>query len=442
MRRGIPAIIGNAGEDPIVWGELEAAEALVGLAHSAVAGSGTRSFNGDGRRSHHFNSEFPAGDLGANIEASAPRSSELSEDQAVVSQQQCGNICSPMMKRVNVEQDAELHEPSSVCTTSSTSYAALSGSKSRQKLTEAEKEARRIRRVLANRESARQTIRRRQGEYKELTGKVASLAHKNENLRKGKELAVELYDSLKSTNECLKAQMAKTIDAEVEETQVDSKSINTELPTSPYANCPFFIYNQTPFTPFPWPTIIQSSNHVQLPNNSQNAVVVPSEIPMPSSIANSDPFHEHENTQKTNGPASTLLSVLPSTWFFPLPDLGNRHHLKPSFDLNDKPNGTSMNNQHIPGSSSKNLGHKDNNLHPLLPIEAQTGASSLNFQALSSMVGCSLNAFPDMKRDLTMCPSKKEVVAAAAAEARRKRKELTKLRRLHCRLVPNSASQH
>ncbi|KAM0056564.1 putative transcription factor bZIP family [Helianthus debilis subsp. tardiflorus] len=61
---------------------------------------------------------------------------------------------------------------------------APSGRKSRQNLTEAEVEARKIRRVLANRESARQTIRRRQAVFEELTRKAVDLSWDNENLKR------------------------------------------------------------------------------------------------------------------------------------------------------------------------------------------------------------------------------------------------------------------
>ncbi|URE04418.1 bZIP transcription factor, partial [Musa troglodytarum] len=74
-------------------------------------------------------------------------------------------------------------------------------------LLQAEKEERRLRRVLANRESARQTIRRRQALREELTRKVASLSLENENMRMQKDVAMKEYLSLKDTNEHLKEQV-------------------------------------------------------------------------------------------------------------------------------------------------------------------------------------------------------------------------------------------
>ncbi|KAK3139358.1 hypothetical protein QOZ80_5AG0382050 [Eleusine coracana subsp. coracana] len=79
-------------------------------------------------------------------------------------------------------------------------------SRPRHMLTEAEKEAKRLRRVLANRESARQTILRRQAIRDELARKVADLSSENENMKKEKDLVMKEYLSLKETNKQLRAQ--------------------------------------------------------------------------------------------------------------------------------------------------------------------------------------------------------------------------------------------
>ena len=89
------------------------------------------------------------------------------------------------------------------------SSAAVTGyglSRPRHMLTEAEKEAKRLRRVLANRESARQTILRRQAIRDELARKVADLASQNENMKKEKDMVLEQYLTLKETNKQLKQQ--------------------------------------------------------------------------------------------------------------------------------------------------------------------------------------------------------------------------------------------
>ncbi|CAM0148918.1 unnamed protein product [Urochloa decumbens] len=84
------------------------------------------------------------------------------------------------------------------------------GPRPRHTLTEAEKEAKRLRRVLANRESARQTILRRQAIRDELARKVADLSSQNENMKKEKDMVMQEYLSLKEANKQLKEQVAKT----------------------------------------------------------------------------------------------------------------------------------------------------------------------------------------------------------------------------------------
>ncbi|XP_024310992.1 bZIP transcription factor 16-like [Brachypodium distachyon] len=67
----------------------------------------------------------------------------------------------------------------------------------RQPLTEAEKkEEQRLRRVIANRESARKTSLRRKALHADLEKKVAELTTENENLKKEKEVWTEKYQTL------------------------------------------------------------------------------------------------------------------------------------------------------------------------------------------------------------------------------------------------------
>ncbi|KAL5204949.1 hypothetical protein ABZP36_009820 [Zizania latifolia] len=110
-------------------------------------------------------------------------------------------------------------QPSSPCSSSSSAgHPALQvptaatappsgyGPRPRHMLTEAEKEAKRLRRVLANRESARQTILRRQAIRDELARKVADLSSQNETMKKEKDVVMQQYLSLKETNKQLKEQ--------------------------------------------------------------------------------------------------------------------------------------------------------------------------------------------------------------------------------------------
>ncbi|KAK4345792.1 hypothetical protein RND71_035968 [Anisodus tanguticus] len=177
---------------------------------------------------------------------------------------------------IQAEDESEL-QTSFVC---ALNYPPVTSSKSRQELTEyacsGRKEGRRLHRVLANRESARRTIRRRQilgvksklrlssgankylfyhATQEELTRKAADLALENENLKKNKELAAAEYNSLKNNNNNLRVQMAKIVKAEVEETDDDSKSIPVEAPNS--TTSPTFLHNQSSKVPLLLSTVFQ-----------------------------------------------------------------------------------------------------------------------------------------------------------------------------------------
>nr|AAC49558.1 DNA-binding factor of bZIP class [Oryza sativa Japonica Group] len=97
---------------------------------------------------------------------------------------------------------AGLPAPPAAAAAPATAY----GTKPLHMLTEEEKEAKRLRRVLANRESARQTILRRQAIRDELARKVADLSTQNESMKKERETVMQEYLSLKETNKQLKEQ--------------------------------------------------------------------------------------------------------------------------------------------------------------------------------------------------------------------------------------------
>ncbi|CAA6663721.1 unnamed protein product [Spirodela intermedia] len=84
-------------------------------------------------------------------------------------------------------------------------------SRGKQTLTEAEKEAKRLRRVLANRESARKTIFRRQARFEELAKRAAELSLENEKIKMEKVLLMEEYSSLRGTNIRLREQVIWSI---------------------------------------------------------------------------------------------------------------------------------------------------------------------------------------------------------------------------------------
>ncbi|KAL6574963.1 hypothetical protein OROMI_012248 [Orobanche minor] len=141
--------------------------------------------------------------------------------------------------------------------------------KSRPKLTEGEKQARKLRRILANREAARQTIRRRQAMFLDLNRKVADVLEDNENLKKiivlfwifekyswkkkEKELAVEEYNSLKDRNEFLKAQLSKSKKAEIRDHMQEDPEVSCARKSGSaiFSSC----YNPPSLVPCFWPPI-------------------------------------------------------------------------------------------------------------------------------------------------------------------------------------------
>ncbi|XP_020212592.1 uncharacterized protein LOC109797089 isoform X3 [Cajanus cajan] len=198
--------------------EIEAAETLAHLAmretHSADKWCNQPRVTRDSP-TQHSESDLSHSPLGPGGQAIAGQ--QLDEKVSTTTSAETERIqqddCSRDMK---VEQDAYLLPNSS--------NSLVRCSKSRRNLTEEEKEARRVRRILANRESARQTIRRRQALCEELNRKAATLVVENQNLKREKELALKEYQSLETTNKHLKAQIAMSINTEVEKAPVEPES--------------------------------------------------------------------------------------------------------------------------------------------------------------------------------------------------------------------------
>ncbi|XP_022767126.1 uncharacterized protein LOC111311740 isoform X2 [Durio zibethinus] len=374
-----------------------------------------------------------------------------------------------LMKSVKVEENAESVKSSSTC---GKKFISGCGGRSRQNLTETEKEARRLRRILANRESARQTIRRRQALCEKLTLKVADLTQENENLRRAKELALKEYQSQESTNKNLKAEMARAVKAE--EAKAPGEVKLAHQISGPSRNYPFFFYNQHPFPPFCWPPIVQSSHLVQSQCGHQNAIFVPSSISTPTN-GRLDSSHDQENPINVNGP-KTPIYVMPYPWFFSLPDHGNGLHPQPSCGPKNIKDATSVNNGFCAGCSLKSVVHEDeyssslqmevekeaygsievspNNLNctPVrLPPDGgvQCKRFHIKEEVLVPTPLCSAgttfgveqgnaldhvaNTEVAQNQESTNYKSKKVLGAMVAAEARKRRKELTKLKNLYGR---------
>ncbi|KAK1393556.1 BZIP domain-containing protein [Heracleum sosnowskyi] len=213
------------------------------------------------------------------------------------------------------------------------------------RLTEDQKQARRHRRMLANRLSARQTILKRQARCDELAKKAAELQCENDNLKKEKEAAMREYASLKSTNKRLKAQLnmrgvtdKSEVEEEVDETQEGSKSDNSHTPTSPSLSTQqYFIFNQPSSFPFVLPYITPGSNIV--PSAPQDGIFVASQAPVLANSLNCS-LLEHENPLRMNMPGNTSYA-LPYHWFIPPMHPAERFPPQ-STDLADKLNVTNQ----------------------------------------------------------------------------------------------------
>ncbi|KAL3532069.1 hypothetical protein ACH5RR_005590 [Cinchona calisaya] len=307
--------------------ELEAAEALAGLAHSGVTMPLQDESDHESCHHHHL---IP------------PKAQEM-----VIQERQEKISNTTTSKTVNDhDKDDELKLRLSVASSNST-----------QPLTEIEMEARRLRRVLANRESARQTIHRRQAMFEELKRKAAGLTLENENLIREKELAVTEYDSLKNRNDCLKEQMAKMGKPKAEDVQENSVPRQAECSASASSRSSFFLYNQTSAVP-----------HWSLMDQPLDATLVQCS---PPTIWRPDLFSDQRNSNMIANP-TTLLYVRPFPCFFPL------HHpinaLPQSSDQNDRKQSY-LSYQCSISAASKSLVYGED-CQPSLSLKAKTRISN------------------------------------------------------------------
>ncbi|TKY62009.1 Transcription factor HBP-1a [Spatholobus suberectus] len=457
--------------------EIEAAETLAQLAmcetHSAdkrCAKRGTRRVTPESPILDSDLSHSPLGPGGQAI-AGQQLDEKIPTTTSVETERIQQDDCSRHMK---VEQDADLLP--------NASYSLVRCSKARRNLTEEEKEARRIRRILANRESARQTIRRRQALCEELTRKAATLVVENENLKREKELALKEYQSLETTNKHLKAQIAKSINTEVEKTPVEPESSSVAGVTPLSGNSPWFLYNHFTVPQIFWPSILPSSNPVHLQNTSFNSITIPSNANIPCS-SESESRHKQNNLINDN----RTQNMFPYPWLFPLPQFGNGQS-SPSSSLKNKQDNVSLGKQCSSSSSLNTLANVD--YQAALPIKLKTEASGWTEARPIDDPGCATPRFSldggekktgchiiekfhgpalgcnghasavklehelqllpapnnkvsstayiatsslEKKQEQFICQGKNLADAVAAAEARKRRRELTKQKSIHNR---------
>ena len=251
-------------------------------------------------------------------------------------------------------------------------------------------------------------------------------------------------------------------------------------------NGPWFVYNHLPVTQLFWPSIIQSSSPVQVQHPPFNSTAIPSDVSVPCS-SETDSYHKQNNLVNDNRTQNPLYMV-PCPWLFPLPEFRNGQR-PPSIGLIDKRDELSLGKQCSSSSSFNTVANVDH--QAALPVKPKTEASgwtearSINepghptrrfpLDVAEQKTGCyiignlhgpsldcnghasavkqeqelQLHSAPNTKVSSTashittsslekkqakfLCPGKNLVDAVAAAEARKRRKELTKLKGTHNR---------
>ncbi|XP_048138816.1 uncharacterized protein LOC115726974 isoform X2 [Rhodamnia argentea] len=469
-----------AAADRLVKIELEAAEALADLAHFALRRSTGSSGGKWGSRAKGMKKRARSG-------SPPPQTPGPSALMAGPAGGPAARGADPPEEQVKAEEDTDvLNSGGNMC---STSYLSSGVGRSRHNPSEAEKEAKRLRRVLANRESARRTIRRRQALCEELTRRAAELTQENEKLKKGKESALREYQLLDTTNKHLKAQMAKSMTPEKEVTPpAEQRQVPTQMAT-PQANCPMLWY-RSPFAPLFWPPVFQPTNTGQSQEGPPNTPDVSPSATV-SAFCKLNTFREQENLTNASTPRPPVY-LLPCPWFFTVPDPGSVQHQEASCCPKNKGDEDSAINQvsdsssrtvtqteesnshvpimvkseapsptrcrikndlnEIPIESPSDGGDRDEEVTPTpaLPSSIETGSSvkyengisedlaTPDCEVISPSVSDASFVRKENHQELDAYTRKKLADAVAAAEARKRRKEITRLKSIHgrqCRLL-------
>ncbi|CAN0880004.1 hypothetical protein LINGRAHAP2_LOCUS13408 [Linum grandiflorum] len=196
------------------------------------------------------------------------------------------------------------------------------------------------------------------------------------------------------------AHKALKVEKEEEEAGVELKPSWFPIPFHQPTNCQMIFYNQHPFSQLCWPSIIQSSNAVQAQQET------------------------HENAMSGR---ATSLCLMSCPWFLPLAESANGQ------------NTVSVDDQCCGSSSSQSLKLKpeaaasspevgmitDLNEIPM----GERGDDAYHHNKATQPDAC---GYPEkVCGDPFSFTNKKPVDAAAATMARRRRKELTRLKHLH-----------
>lgn len=270
----------------------------------------------------------------------------------------------------------------------------------------------------------------------------------------------------------------------MEKTPVVQELSMSEVSPAP-GTSPWFLYNHFPVRQLFWPSILPSSNQVQLQHTPFNSIAIPSHVYVPCS-SKSESLHKQNNLINDNQTQNPLY-MFPCPWLYPPPDIGNGQQ-PPSCGLEDKQDNLPLGEQCSTTLSLNSVGNGD--YHATLPIKLKTEASDWTESRSSNDLGHATPSFssdggeqkprchiiekfhgpavncngyasvvkqePELqlhstsitkvsstashittsqekKQEQFICPGKNLVDAVAAAEARKRRKELTKLKSIQSR---------
>lgn len=249
-------------------------------------------------------------------------------------------------------------------------------------------------------------------------------------------------------------QVSKSIKPDTKEAEESPKPSQVEMSTS---STPFYFYNQNPYQLFCWPHVTQSSNPMISPLETRNGFTPPF-TNSGGATAKTMNSQEHENPGDDNG-QKTHFYVVPCPWFLPPPDQSNGV----PFGFQDTQRGISSNGHHIDDSSAQPV-EVTKTLRSHIPTrikEEDSGSTEtrplydLN-ESAAEVLSEGGDGFPETHQDhsfkhddvsestngvtpmppghhvLISLPGKKQG-SLAAAEARKRRKELTRLKNLHGR---------
>ncbi|GJN28274.1 hypothetical protein PR202_gb16380 [Eleusine coracana subsp. coracana] len=262
------------------------------------------------------------------------------------------------------------------------------GPRPRHMLTEAEKEAKRLRRVLANRESARQTILRRQAIRDELARKVADLSSQNESMKK-----VASKTTKKAPATTAPVSTAMQVAPPSQQAATEAMAAAASPPTTPPQ--PSFLYT-----------------------------VAPPAVPVPYVWGSWPPTAAagYEHHAAGGSPTAPLCLPTPCAWYYPVvadPRGGSPTAAYPPFHQDPRAAAAAGEPTSGGGSPAAEEDTDDDPCSLTLAIDVDKNKSAPI--AIGSREAAGQSQAVGTERDK----------AATAAEARKRRKELTKLKHMH-----------